>query len=159
MDELISERLQSFMDRWVSPLPELLQEIEAFTLANHPEAHMLSGAQQGQFLSMISQMIRPRRVLEIGTFTGYSALCLASGLTEFGKLSPSSTENRMHCRQKAISIDLLTAIRFNFCKGMPARFCPRSRKSGIWFSSMRIRQVTPTILTSCCRRSDETVLS
>ena len=86
MDELISERLQSFMDRWVSPLPELLQEIEAFTLANHPEAHMLSGAQQGQFLSMISQMIRPRRVLEIGTFTGYSALCLASGLTEFGKL-------------------------------------------------------------------------
>ena len=86
MEALIPERLQTFMDRWVSPLPELLLEIEAHTQANHPEAHMLSGSQQGLFLSMISQMIRPRRVLEIGTFTGYSALCLASGLTEYGKL-------------------------------------------------------------------------
>jgi predicted O-methyltransferase YrrM len=48
---------------------------------------MLSGAQQGQFLSMISQLMRPRRILEIGTFTGYSALCLASGLTEYGTLT------------------------------------------------------------------------
>jgi predicted O-methyltransferase YrrM len=63
-----------------------LQEIETHTRIHHPEAHMLSGAQQGQFLSMISQMIRPRRILEIGTFTGYSALCLASGLTEYGQL-------------------------------------------------------------------------
>jgi predicted O-methyltransferase YrrM len=70
----------------VSPLPDLLQEIETHTRIHHPEAHMLSGAQQGQFLSMISQMIRPRRILEIGTFTGYSALCLASGLTEYGQL-------------------------------------------------------------------------
>jgi caffeoyl-CoA O-methyltransferase len=86
MDALISERLQAYMGRWVSPLPELLNEVEQFTSANHPEAHMLSGAQQGQFLSMISQLMRPRRILEIGTFTGYSALCLASGLSEYGKL-------------------------------------------------------------------------
>lgn len=86
MDALIPERLQTYMDRRVSPLPELLNEVERFTSANHPEAHMLSGAQQGQFLSMISQMMRPRRILEIGTFTGYSALCLASGLSEYGKL-------------------------------------------------------------------------
>lgn len=86
METLIPEALQAFMDRLVSPLPDLLQEIETYTRAHHPEAHMLSGAQQGQFLCMISQMIRPRRILEIGTFTGYSGLCLASGLTEYGQL-------------------------------------------------------------------------
>ena len=86
MDALIPDQLQVYMDKWVSPLPSLLQEIEAQTCAHHPEAHMLSGAQQGQFLSMISKLMRPRRILEIGTFTGYSALCLASGLTEYGQL-------------------------------------------------------------------------
>ncbi len=86
MSELISGNWQAYMDQWVSPLPALLQEIEEYTRAHHPEAHMLSGAQQGQFLSMISHLLRPRRVLEIGTFTGFSALCLASGLNEYGKL-------------------------------------------------------------------------
>lgn len=47
---------------------------------------MLSGHLQGRFLTMVSQMIRPRRILEIGTYTGYSALCLAQGLTEDGIL-------------------------------------------------------------------------
>ncbi len=86
MEELIPDQLQGYMDEWVSPLPSLLQEIEAYTKENHPEAHMLSGAQQGQFLAMISKLMRPRRILEIGTFTGFSALCLASGLTEYGQL-------------------------------------------------------------------------
>ncbi|MFM7671622.1 MAG: O-methyltransferase [Bacteroidota bacterium] len=86
MGSLIDDRIQSYMDRWVSPLPDLLQEIEEFTRRNHPEAHMLSGVQQGQFLSMISHLLRPQRILEIGTFTGFSALCLASGLTDDGEL-------------------------------------------------------------------------
>ena len=47
---------------------------------------MLSGHLQGKFLEMSSWMIRPGRILEIGTFTGYSALCLAKGLTDDGKL-------------------------------------------------------------------------
>ena len=58
----------------------------AFTRANHPEHQMLSGHLQGKFLEMASCMIRPRRILEIGTFTGYSALCLAKGLTADGNL-------------------------------------------------------------------------
>lgn len=47
---------------------------------------MLSGKVQGQFLQFISQMLRPKRILEIGTYTGYSAICLASGLADEGKL-------------------------------------------------------------------------
>jgi predicted O-methyltransferase YrrM len=65
---------------------ELLNEIHAATLLAHPEAHMLSGPLQGNLLSMLSKMIKPRRILEIGTFVGYSAICLAKGLTEDGVL-------------------------------------------------------------------------
>jgi predicted O-methyltransferase YrrM len=65
---------------------ELLSEIKAYTEQNHPEHHMLSGALQGQLLTMVSKMIKPKRILEIGTFMGYSAICLAKGLDKNGKL-------------------------------------------------------------------------
>jgi len=64
----------------------LLKEINDYTVQYHPEHHMLSGQLQGKLLEMISCMIRPRRILEIGTFTGYSALCLSKGLTDDGEL-------------------------------------------------------------------------
>lgn len=64
----------------------LLAEIQAWTMEHHPEAHMLSGPVQGILLTMLSQMIRPKRILEIGTFVGYSALCLAKGLAKDGIL-------------------------------------------------------------------------
>jgi predicted O-methyltransferase YrrM len=69
-----------------SPLPPLLQELLHYTLENHPKQHMVSGHVQGQFLRMISLMLQPKYVLEIGTFTGFSALCLAEGLAPEGKL-------------------------------------------------------------------------
>lgn len=64
----------------------LLQEVARFTQANHPLFHMLSGAVQGNLLSIVSHMIQPQRILEVGTFTGYSALCLAKGLAPEGEL-------------------------------------------------------------------------
>lgn len=84
--EPIPEQVSQYASRHTSPDDPLLQEIERDTLANHPEAQMLSGHLQGQFLALVSQMIRPSRVLEIGTFVGYSALCLARGLAEDGIL-------------------------------------------------------------------------
>lgn len=75
-----------YADQHSSALSPLLQEILHHTLANHPHAHMISGQVQGLLLRMISRMLRPKRVLEIGTFTGFSALCLAEGLAEDGQL-------------------------------------------------------------------------
>jgi predicted O-methyltransferase YrrM len=69
-----------------STTDELLQEIHAHTVENHAEPHMISGPLQGNFLAMMSRMIKPKRILEIGSFTGYSALCLAKGLAENGIL-------------------------------------------------------------------------
>ena len=78
--------LNQFADVYSTAEDALLTEISDFTQKNHAEPHMLSGHVQGQLLKMISQMVRPERILEIGTFTGYSALCLAAGLQPDGIL-------------------------------------------------------------------------
>jgi caffeoyl-CoA O-methyltransferase len=84
--ELFHPLLQAYAEKYSSPENELLRNINEFTVQHHAEAVMLSGHLQGKVLEMISCMIRPKRILEIGTFTGYSALCLAQGLTDDGKL-------------------------------------------------------------------------
>lgn len=84
--DLINPLVQQYADNYSSPEDELLKEVNEFTINHHPENIMLSGHLQGKVLEMISCMIRPRRILEIGTFTGYSALCLAKGLVEDGLL-------------------------------------------------------------------------
>jgi len=84
--ELINPLVQEYAEKFSSTEDALLKEINDFTTKNHPEHHMLSGHLQGKFLEMASMMIKPRRILEIGTFTGYSALCLAKGLAEDGQL-------------------------------------------------------------------------
>lgn len=84
--DIIHPRIQAYAETFSSPEDDLLKEIAAFTEQNHPEHHMLSGHLQGKLLEMISRMIQPKRILEIGTFTGYSALCLAKGLSDDGRL-------------------------------------------------------------------------
>ncbi len=84
--ELIHSLVQQYAENYSSPEDPLLKEVNDYTLQHHKEYVMLSGHLQGKLLEMISCMIRPRRILEIGTFTGYSALCLAKGLTDDGQL-------------------------------------------------------------------------
>lgn len=84
--ELINPDVQAYAEKFSSAEEALINEVANFTRTTHPDHQMLSGHLQGKFLEMASCMIRPRRILEIGTFTGYSALCLAKGLTDDGKL-------------------------------------------------------------------------
>ena len=84
--ELIPPVVENYIRKYLSDEDGLLQEVSDYTLKNHPKSHMMSGHVQGKFLEMISYMIRPQRILEIGTFTGYSALCLAKGLSAGGFL-------------------------------------------------------------------------
>ncbi|MBC7850593.1 MAG: O-methyltransferase [Chitinophagaceae bacterium] len=77
--------VQSYSDKFTTDPESLLGEVDRVT-ADHPKAHMISGKVQGTFLQMLSTLMKPRRILEIGTFTGYSALCLAKGLAEDGEL-------------------------------------------------------------------------
>ena len=70
----------------IEPEDEILKELDRETNLNVIGARMISGHLQGQVLTMISKMIRPKYILELGTFTGYSAICLAKGLQKDGKL-------------------------------------------------------------------------
>jgi predicted O-methyltransferase YrrM len=84
--ELIHPGVQEYAEAFSSAEDLLLKEIADYTCSRHADPQMLSGHLQGKTLEMISCMIRPGKILEIGTFTGYSALCLAKGLTDDGLL-------------------------------------------------------------------------
>jgi caffeoyl-CoA O-methyltransferase len=82
--DFLSPELQQYITRHTSPEPALLSQLNRETHTKVMKPRMLSGQVQGRFLSLLSQMIRPRQVLEIGTYTGYSAICLAEGLAPDG---------------------------------------------------------------------------
>jgi caffeoyl-CoA O-methyltransferase len=83
---MINEDLQNLLLQYCEPESELLQRINRETNLKVLMPRMLSGHYQGRVLSMLSKMISPKRILEIGTFTGYATLCLAEGLAPDGKL-------------------------------------------------------------------------
>jgi len=84
--EILNQQIQQYCDNHTSPEYDYLKHLNRNTFANVLQPRMLSGHFQGRLLSMLSKMICPTFVLEIGTYTGYSALCLAEGLAENGKL-------------------------------------------------------------------------
>ena len=80
------EELEQYAIAHTKPASEVLQALERETYARIYMPQMVSGHLQGQFLRMISMMVQPKIILEIGTFTGYSAICLSAGLQEGGAL-------------------------------------------------------------------------
>jgi len=82
----IDKLAEDYSSKYTSALDSVLQQVYDDTLANHPEAHMISGPVQGKFLAFISSLLQPTYILEIGTFTGFSAICLAKGLKTGGEL-------------------------------------------------------------------------
>ena len=84
--DLNSEKLQDYAVEHSQEEPELLQQLNKETWQKIMVPRMLSGHFQGRILSMISKLIQPKTILEIGTYTGYSALCLAEGIKKNGVL-------------------------------------------------------------------------
>ncbi|MFT6880863.1 MAG: caffeoyl-CoA O-methyltransferase [Algoriphagus sp.] len=90
--------------------PSILKEIKRDTYVNVLQPRMLSGHFQGRLLSLISNLMRPHRVLEIGTYTGYSSICLAEGLSKDGKVISIDVNEELQDRirtnfEKAGNID------------------------------------------------------
>lgn len=84
--DITNTAAEAYSKKYTSILDEILLENETNTMATHVHAQMHSGHVQGKFLEMISRMIKPEKILEIGTFTGFSALCLSKGLQQNGIL-------------------------------------------------------------------------
>lgn len=94
--EIINAEIQNYAERFTSGESEVLAELREKTFGERPDKSMLSGFYQGRLLAMFSKMLQPRRVLEIGTYMGYSALCLAEGLSENGKVITLDAQPETH---------------------------------------------------------------
>jgi len=82
----LDKRLENYSIEHSQQEPELLKQLSKETWQKVLQPRMLSGAYQGRLLSMISKLVLPKQILEIGTYTGYSTLCLAEGLSKDGQL-------------------------------------------------------------------------
>lgn len=84
--EFLDKDLEEYVNQHTSPESDILSDLNRQTNIKILQPRMLSGHLQGRTLSMLSKMIQPKRILEIGTYTGYSAICMAEGLKDDGEL-------------------------------------------------------------------------
>lgn len=101
IDDIVSDYLNQHCDSE----PALLQKINRETHLTQSQSHMISGHYQGRLLSMISKMLRPKRILEIGTYTGYAAISLAEGLRADGELHTIDRNDELQDRVQAYFVE------------------------------------------------------
>tara|TARA_A100000171_G_C2139861_1_gene154089 strand:- start:2833 stop:3474 length:642 start_codon:yes stop_codon:yes gene_type:complete len=98
--DFLPEKIDNYVVAHSQPEPELLQQLTRETWQKVLAPRMLSGHLQGRVLSMLSKLICPTYILEIGTYTGYSALCLAEGLHPKGQLHTIDINEELHDLQR-----------------------------------------------------------
>jgi predicted O-methyltransferase YrrM len=122
--DFLPSNLQHYIEAHTGDESALLKKINRDTHAQVLRSRMLSGQVQGRFLSMISKMIRPSVVLEIGTYTGYSALCLAEGLQPGGKLITIDSNEELETRVKGYFEESGQAHQIDFRLGNALKVIP-----------------------------------
>ncbi|QNJ96864.1 O-methyltransferase [Constantimarinum furrinae] len=98
--DFLPEKIDKYVTAHTQPEPELLAELQRETWQKVLQPRMLSGHLQGRVLSMLSKLMCPRYILEIGTYTGYSALCLAEGMAQNGELHTIDINEELHDFQR-----------------------------------------------------------
>jgi predicted O-methyltransferase YrrM len=122
--DFLPEPILEYAEAHTSPETEVLKNLNRYTYANLLMPRMLSGHIQGRMLSMFSKMIKPKYILEIGTFTGYSAICLAEGLQHDGMIhSIEINEELKHIINKFIT-EANIQSKFKLHIGMAAEIIP-----------------------------------
>jgi caffeoyl-CoA O-methyltransferase len=127
--EFIDATLSNYLDRHCDAEPALLARINRETHVMQTQAHMLSGHYQGRLLSMLSRFLSPKRILEIGTFTGYATLCLAEGLPADGLIYTIDVNEELEERVKGYFevSDVAAQIRYHI--GDAAQVIPTLNES------------------------------
>ena len=111
----LSPEMDSYLEQNCSQEPEILKRLREETYKEVPQPHMISGIQQGRLLSIISKMLSPKNILEIGTFTGYATLCLAEGLAENGEITTLDINEELSYLPKKYFAESDFAEKINFC--------------------------------------------
>lgn len=101
MSEIVNKKIEAYVEEYSQTEPELLQELNKETWENIHSPRMLSGHYQGRLLSMLSKLLQPKTILEIGTYTGYSAICMTEGLQSGGKLHTIDIDERLYDLQRS----------------------------------------------------------
>jgi caffeoyl-CoA O-methyltransferase len=130
MFDIINPAIQQYCEDHTQSEPDVLKKLSRHTFTNVLQPRMLSGHFQGRLLSMLSKMIQPKYILEIGTYTGYSAICLAEGLQEGGKvitidINPEQEENIHKFIDEAgmsNKIQFIVGDAYNIIKTLPYKF-------------------------------------
>jgi predicted O-methyltransferase YrrM len=122
--DFIPDDLQKYVADHTSPESKLLQQITRDTQAKILMPRMLSGHVQGRFLSMISHLIKPKHILEVGTYTGYSAICLAEGLPAGGKLVTIDINEELESRVRDYFQEAGLTEKIDYRIGDAARIIP-----------------------------------
>ena len=100
MKYINNEKLDEYLINHSEKEPELLRSLNRETNLKVLQPRMISGAYQGRLLSLISKIINPKKILEIGTFTGYSTLCLAEGLDKNGQIHTIDVNEELYDLQR-----------------------------------------------------------
>ncbi len=122
--DFLPDDLEKYVEDHTSIESELLKKITRDTHAKVLMPRMLSGHVQGRFLSMMSQLIQPKNILEIGTYTGYSAICLAEGLREDGKLVTIDVNEELESRVRNYFVEAGLNRKIDYRIGNAAQIIP-----------------------------------
>jgi caffeoyl-CoA O-methyltransferase len=123
--EFLPPEIDDYAGQFTAPPSPLLERIERETWQQVLMPRMCSGHQQGRFLSLISKLVGPRRILEVGTYTGYSALCMAEGLAPDGRLVTLDVNAELETRVRGYFADSLYAAQLDFRVGDARELIPQ----------------------------------
>ena len=121
----LDSEIEAYAEAHTTPESALLAQITRDTYLEVLQPRMLSGHLQGRVLSMLSKMIRPNSILEIGTYTGYSALCLAEGLSEQGTLLTIDKNIELYDRANAYFSESTFVSKIKMLKGDALSIVPK----------------------------------
>ena len=149
----------AYLASHIDPEGDYLYRLYRATNIHTIHGRMASGHLQGRLLKMLVQMIRPKNILEVGTFSGYSAICMAEGLEEGGKLYTFEINDEMEISPVLGLKDRLLPTRLTFVSVTLQKRLPNWGFYLIWLSSMVTSAIIQKYMRSCCPSSSLVAIS
>lgn len=137
----LPKEINDYSERYTQKEDDVLYQLHRETHQKILQPRMLSGHLQGQILSMFSKMICPDAILEIGTYTGYSAICMARGLAKGGELHTIDVNEEIEDFAKGFFKKAGLQKCIKTYVGDALTIIPGINKSGIWFLLMQIKKI------------------